>query len=175
MSDFDDDNIAVTSAMAIEELISANARSTQSMERLAKYVQEETEARDRKIEALGRNQHTLRWLVVVGTAATVVLLIVAIINAANISSQRRQAARQAAIAEQVAATNRFLLDCINSTGVCGKKNIVTQNRLLTEVKQYELTGFYCIRKNPAGKDPDAEEFLKCMNRLYPGGPQLQGR
>lgn len=174
MSDFPDEEQR-SAAVAVEELVSANVRSTETMQRLVEHIQAETEARDRKIEQLGRNQHTMRWLVVLGMAATAVLLVIAVFNANNLSSQRREAKRQVAIAEQVALTNQFLLDCTNPTSACGKAGLASQDRLLGEVKKYELTGFYCIRNNPAGKDPDAEDFLKCMDRLYPGGPQLQGR
>jgi uncharacterized integral membrane protein len=160
---------------AIEELVRANSESNTTMQRLVDHVRKETEARDRKIDALDRTQRTMRWLLAVCTVSTIVLLIIAVINTTNIAAQRRSAARQAAIGMQVQQTNKTLLDCLNSTGACGQINQQQQNLLLDKVKQYELTGFYCIRTNPALKDPNGELFLKCMERLYPGGPTLNGR
>lgn len=160
---------------AIDELVAANHESNRTMAALVEHVRKETLARDRKIDALDRNQRTLRKLTVLGTVVAVALLVVGFINAFNIAMARRNAAQTATIARDVGETNRTLLDCLNSTGVCGKRNAQNQRKVLDEVKQYELTGFYCIRLNPATEDPNAEAFLKCMQRLYPGGPTLTGR
>lgn len=160
------------SALAIEELVAANQASNRTMVDLVKGVQAETEARDRKVDALAKSQHLQRILSGLGVVCIVVVLILGIINLFALASTRQAAHRQAEIAEQVQRTNDTLLDCVNTTGQCGQLNQANQAKILDEVKKYELTGFYCIRNNPADKDPNGEKFLVCVNNLYPGGPQL---
>lgn len=84
-------------------------------------------------------------------------------------------ARINGIAGDVRSTNTTLLDCINSTGECGRRNASNQGKVLDEVKRYELTVIYCARTNPQPVDPDGSAFVACINRLYPGGPVLRGR
>lgn len=162
-------------ALAIEELVAANEASNRTMVDLVRNVQAETEARDRKVDALAKSQHMQRILSGLGVVCISLVLVLAIINAFELASTRRAAHKQAMIAEQVQKTNDTLLDCLNTTGQCGQINSANQAKILDEVKKYELTGFYCIRNNPAIKDPNGEKFLKCVNELYPGGPQLNGR
>lgn len=153
---------------AIDELIAANEASNQSMLALVDSVRAETVARDRKIEVLEKNHRQLNWVIAAVCVAVVLMLGLGTVNAINLSQARAQT-------EQVQQINGTLLDCVNSTGACGKANAVLQQRFLDSVKQYELTGFYCIRNNPGSDDPKGENFLKCMERLYPGGPTLNGR
>lgn len=156
------------SALAIEELVAANHESNKTMVALVEHVRRETEARDRKIDVLEKNNRQTRWLTYLVGGAMVILLTLAIVNAVNISATQKQE-------EQVSKLNSLLLDCVNSTGECGKRNAILQNQLLDQVKQYNLVGFYCARTNPLSTDPKGEKFLECMQRLYPGGPTLQGR
>lgn len=155
-------------ASVIDELVSANMKSTATMHALVAEVRHETAARDRKIAVLEKNNRQTMYLIVMVGVVAVLLLGLAIVNAVNINQARVQS-------NQIASINGTLLDCVNSTGECGRANATSQQRLLDSVKQYELTGFYCIRNNPAVKDPDGEAFLKCMERLYPGGPKLNSR
>jgi hypothetical protein len=163
------------SALVVEELVAANNQSNNTMINLVETVRQETAARDRKVEALERSSHQMRLLMLIGIIALVGLLVLAGFNAINITQTRDAAHQQAAIALSVQHTNDLLLDCLNSTGTCGQVNQQNQAKILDEVKKYELTGFYCIRNNPADSDPKGTEFLACMNKLYPGGPQLNGR
>lgn len=164
-----------SNVLALEELIASNNHSNTTMVALVEQLKRDTELRDRKIEVLTANGRQMRKMTIALVACMVVLLGIAVFNATNLASQRRNAAATARIAMDTRNTNELLLDCLNSTGNCGKSNADQQRRFLDEVKRYELTGFYCIRTNPALADPKGEQFLKCMNRLYPGGPQLAGR
>lgn len=136
----------LTSDAAIDELVAANRRSNATMVALVDEVRREADARDRKIAVLEKNNRQTAFVMVMVAVMTLLLLGLAIVNALAIDSTRDQAARL----EDIAA--------------------VTDT-----VKQYELTGFYCIRTNPATADPEGEAFLDCMERLYPGGPMLSGR
>jgi hypothetical protein len=91
----------------------------------------------------------------------VALLALAVANAFNIAAARD--------------INHTLLDCVNLTGNCGRQNAAQQAKIVDQVKEYNLIGFYCIRTNPGPVDPKGEAFLKCMERLYPGGPTLSER
>lgn len=153
---------------AIEDLVEANQASNATMLALVDHVRKETEARDRKIEVLEKNHKQTRVLVLLMGFTAIVLLGLAVVNAVNISAAREQQ-------DQVKDLNGIMLDCVNSTGACGQANAVQQARILDSVKQYELTGFYCARTNPANVDPKGEDFLACMARLYPGGPTLSNR
>ena len=152
----------------IDELVTANKDSNVTMLALVEEVRRETVARDRKIAVLEKNNRLVMYLTTLMCVTTVILLGLAIVNAVNIAQTRDQAA-------QLRAVNETLLDCVNLTAECGRANAESQKRLLDEVKKYELTGFYCIRTNPAQRDPEGEAFLDCMERLYPGGPTLSRR
>lgn len=156
------------SSEAIEGLAAANMSSNATMLALVHEVRAETEARDKKIDLLERNHRQMQWLVVAVCCATVLMLTLGVVNAVNLASTRSQQ-------DQVKDINHTLLDCVNSTGSCGQINASNQQKIVDEVKKYELIGFYCIRNNSAASDPRGENFLKCMNKLYPGGPQLEGR
>lgn len=166
-------------ALALEGLIQANNESNETMMRLVESVHSETKARDRKVEVLAknqevleRNQRQLRMLSVFGVIAILCLLAMAVFNAYNTTASRRNAERATEIVAEVRATNRFLLDCINATGACGKANVANMNKAMNEIKRYELTGLYCARTNPQPVDPRGDKFLACMKRLYPTGPVL---
>ncbi len=162
-------------AEAVEELARANSASNDTMVRLIEHVRKDTVAQNSKIEALNRQQRTLRILLGVIGVLTLLVLLIAMYNVYNVTATRQTAKNMTDIGAQVAQTNETLLDCLNSAGRCGQINAAQQRAILDEVKKYELTGFYCIRTNPQTKDPDGEDFLKCMQRLYPGGPLLQER
>lgn len=157
---------------ALDGLVEANQTSNSTMIRLIEQVRKDTETRDRKITAMEHQQKQLRWAIILVCVGIAVLLVVAGINATNIASTRKAQKNTEVIARSVDVTNKTLLDCINETGECGRSDAARQKELLDEVKLYELTGFYCIRNNPATADPQAEAFLKCMQDLYPGGPVL---
>lgn len=158
----------VTPEQAVEDLVAANRESNKTMIALVEHVQRETAARDRKIAVIERGNRQTRTLTYLLASAMLIVLTLAVINAYNLAATRKQA-------DQLGQINTFLLDCINSTGDCGRRNAEAQGRLLDEVKKYELTGFYCARNNPAIRDPEGDAFLACMKRLYPGGPTLEGR
>ena len=153
---------------ASEDLVAANNESNKTMLALVEHVRQETVARDRKIAVMERSQRQVRKLVYLICAATAILLVIAGINAYNIAASKDQQ-------RQIRNINATLLDCVNQTGECGQINAQTQGQVLDEVKRYNLAGFYCIRNNPAASDPKAEKFLKCMERIYPGGPTLARR
>lgn len=160
---------------SVEELVRANAKSNATMAALVEGVKKETAARDRKLEQLAENNramHRLGWLLAVAMSF---LLIMAIFNAVSITTARRNAAQTAEIARDTRSTNQLLLDCLNATGSCGSANAAQQTRLLDEIKKYELTVLYCVRINPQVDDESGEQFLACVERLYPGGPKLNGR
>jgi hypothetical protein len=165
----------MSEARALEELVAANKQSNQTMVDLVDHVQKETEARDRKVEVLEQNNAQTRLLLYMVGGAVAILILLAAFNAISISNARKNVDTTARIAMKVDATNQTLLDCLNSQGVCGQVNAAQQSQILDEVKKYNLVGFYCIRTNPALKDPKGEAFLKCMERLYPGGPTLSER
>lgn len=163
------------SALALEELVAANHSSNKTMMALVDQVRKETEARDRKIDVLEQNNKQTRLLLYMVGGAVVILVLLAIFNAIGITAARENVDTTAKIARNVDVTNQTLLDCLNSQGVCGQVNAAQQQEILDEVKKYNLVGFYCIRNNPGTADPKAEKFLKCMERLYPGGPTLTER
>lgn len=153
---------------AIEDLVTANFESNKTMVALVKQVREETAARDRKIDVMERSQRQMKLLVYMVSAVTVLLLGLAVVNAVNIAAAKDQQ-------NSIRQINATLLDCVNSTGECGRINAQNQIEVLDRVKEYNLVGFYCIRTNPGTVDPKAEAFLKCMERVYPGGPKLERR
>lgn len=160
------------SSLAINELIAANEASNRTMTDLVDTVRSETKARDRKVDALDKNLHQMRLVTFLVAVTMVVLLALAVTNAFNLSAARKSAKQTKDIAAAVQTTNQTLLDCVNSTGVCGQVNSANQSKILDTVKQYELTVIYCARTNPANLDPKGDKFLVCVNKLYPGGPQL---
>lgn len=162
------------SALALEDLIEANHESNRTMAALVDHVRLETAARDRKVDALTENNRRTRLLLYMVGGAVVILLFLAVFNLVTVSAARENVDATARIASNVDLTNRTLLDCINSQGVCGQVNAAQQLTILDEVKKYNLVGFYCIRTNPAAEDPKGDKFLRCMSRLYPGGPTLSG-
>lgn len=163
------------SALVVEELVAANNQSNNTMINLVETVRQETAARDRKVDALERSSHQMRILMVIGIIALVGLLVLATFNAINITQTRAAAHKQASIALNVQHTNDLLLDCLNSTGQCGQVNQANQAKILDEVKKYELTVIYCARTNPQPIDANGDKFIACVAKLYPGGPQLNGR
>lgn len=60
-------------------------------------------------------------------------------------------------------------------GIANAFNIATTRKQQGEIKQYNLTSFYCARTNPATGDPKGEAFLKCMALAIPNGPTLELR
>lgn len=168
----DDRASALHNSLAVEELVQANQESNATMLRLVNSVRDETKARDRKVEVLEKNQHQMRQLSVLGIVAICCLLVMAVFNAVSIAGARRNAATTAAISEETHSINGTLLDCINSTGVCGQANAKAQVRFLDTVKLYELTVLYCARTNPQPLDPKGDKFLSCVAKLYPSGPAL---
>lgn len=162
-------------AMAMEELVRANADSNKTMVTLVEHLKAETEARDRKIDIVAKNTKSMQRLAMALIGAVAILLVIAAINASNIAVARKNAATTAAIAKDSRSTNTTLLDCLNSTGACGRLNAEQQRKTLDEVKRYELTVIFCARSNPITVDADGDKFLACVHRLYPGGPDLNGR
>ncbi len=155
----------IQNAVAMEDLVAANQASNATMVGLIESVRKETAARDRKVDELDRNTKQLRKITIAAVIVCVLLLCMAFFNAYNVVGTRQ-------IAERSDQTNDLLLDCLNSRGQCGQFNAQQQKQVLDEVKKYNLTGFYCIRNNPATEDPNAAKFVACMERLYPGGPKL---
>lgn len=147
--------------LAIEELVRSNDESNRTMVSLVERVREETEARDRKVDALEKGHRQVRWVIVLAVILVLFLLTLGVINAINLTNTR--------------ATNQTLLDCVNATGACGQVNAESQTRILDTVKKYELTVLYCARTNPQPIDPKGDKFLACVDALYPGGPQLNRR
>lgn len=163
------------SALALEELIRANAESNDTMTNLVNHIRLETEARDRKIDVLAKNNRSIHRQTVALSIAMVILVLIAVFNASNVLAGRKLAQKTATIAQDTRSTNALLLDCLNSTGQCGRVNAREQALTLDEVKKYELTVLYCVRTNPQLVDKNGEKFLACVDRLYPGGPTLNGR
>jgi hypothetical protein len=175
----DADTRRVSNLSAMEQLVTANEQSNRTMLDLVESVRQETVARDRKVEALDKNLQALeknlrqtRWITGLVAFAIAVLLTIGTINAINLAAARKQAQQTRETAAQAAQINQTLLDCVNSTGVCGQVNQENQARILDTVKMYELTVIYCARTNPQPVDPKGDKFLDCVTKLYPGGPKL---
>lgn len=152
--------------------MAANHESNQTMLTLIDRVREETAARDRKVDSLDKNLRQMRWVTGLVASAIVILLTIGVINAINLSSARKSAKQTKDIAAATSATNRTLLDCVNSRGACGQVNAANQGKILDTVKLYELTVIYCARTNPSNVDPKGDKFVQCVAKLYPGGPVL---
>ncbi len=166
--DIPDPNRRSSTTEALEDLVTANNESNVTMLALVEHIKRDLEARDRKIETVAASTRSMRKLALAMVVMMLVLMGIAAINATNLAAQR-------ATARDAKATNALLLDCVNARGACGQLNAQQQRLILDEVKKYELTGFYCLRTNPQTADPRGASFLQCMERLYPGGPKLQGR
>lgn len=156
------------SGAALDSLVAATSRSNWTMTALLEEIRLAAEARDKKIAAIEEAAEQSRLLSYLATGGLVLLLILGVVTLYNVSLTNSQNA-------DIAGINETLLDCVNSTGDCGRVNAASQAKILDTVKQYELTGFYCIRTNPAAMDPTGEALLACMERLYPGGPTLKNR
>lgn len=154
----DDRTSAQNNASAVEQLVAANEDSNRTMMALVDSVRQETAARDRKVESLDKNLRQMQWVTVLVGVAILILLTIGVVNAFNLAATRR--------------TNHTLLDCVNSTGICGQINAANQAKILDTVKLYELTVIYCARTNPANIDPKGDKFVECVTKLYPGGPAL---
>ena len=112
----------------------------------------------------------------IGVVVLAVVLVMGVINAVNMANARRNAAITANIAKDAQGTYALLLDCLDSqSGACGKRNAVKQKAILDEIKKYELTVIYCARTNPVTEDRSGDKFIACVDRLYPTGPELNGR
>jgi hypothetical protein len=166
---------ALHAALAVEDLVAANNESNKTMLSLVHRVREETAARDRKVDALEKAHRQMRWVIMLSVVLIVFLLTLGVINAFNLNSTRKSQRQVQAIAASTDQTNRTLLDCVNSTGVCGQVNAANQAKILDTVKLYELTVLYCARTNPQPVDPSGDKFIACVAKLYPGGPTLNRR
>ena len=168
-----DESSRLSQAEALESLILANANSNSTMVSLVEKIREDSELRNQKVDLLEKSVRQMRWLIVLVAVIIAGQFTIAGINAYNISQARKNAGRTAEIARGVEQTNSVLLDCLNSTGECGRANAEEQKKFLDDVKRFNLAGFYCLRLNPATEDEAGEKLLACMKRLYPDGPELQ--
>lgn len=162
----------IAAAEQVEKLAEANARSNKTMLTLVQKVSEDAFMRERKVELLEqglRQTHKILVLVVVALAVTITM---AFINFYNIQTARRNAEVTAEAARDAKGTYALLYGCFEPSSQCSKLNTAKQKQILDEIKKYELVAFYCIRTNPGTVDPDGKDFIACVNRLYPGGPQL---
>lgn len=149
----------------VEDLAEANERSNQTLLSLVQRLGRDAAVREKKVDLLEHNVKQTRKITIMVVIALVLLIPIGIINAININNAQH-AARDSA------GTFNLLLDCLNPQGECGKRSSTRSANLLEEIKRYELTVIFCARTNPAIDDEDGEEMLACVNRLYPGGPQL---
>lgn len=159
----------------VEALARANAASNATLLRLVDRVREDAHMRERKVELLEEGQTQTRKLLVLVSAVLAALVIIGIINAVNIHDTRQNAATVAATANDAQRTYTLLLGCLDVNEPCGKNGAERTKESLEEIKLYELTVLYCVRINPLVQDPGGDKFLECVNRLYPGGPQLKDR
>jgi len=164
-----------TAAQQVEDLIAANAASNNTMLNLVEKVQQDAELRGKKVELLQEEARQTRKQILIASVGVVLMLIIGVANAINLNEARHNAAVVAATAKDANGTYTLLLDCLNPAGVCGKQAAEQNVHTLDEIKKYELIVLYCVRINPAVADPKGEAFIACVNRLYPGGPQLQDR
>lgn len=159
----------------VEELIAANVASNATMVHLVEEVQRDADLRGRKVELLQEEARQTRKQIFIASIGIVLMLVIGVANAINLNDARHNAAVTAATARDANGTYTLLLDCLNPDGVCGKRSAAQSARTLDEIKKYELIVLYCVRINPALADPKGEAFIDCVNRLYPGGPQLPNR
>lgn len=164
-----------TAAEQVEHLAQMNARSNETMMNLVEKVRQDAYMREKKVDLLDEGLRQTRRLIAMVGLVLVVMVGIGVINAVNIGQARRNAAVTAKTASDAGHTYALLLDCLNGSGECGKLNAENQKKLLDEVKLYELTVLYCVRINPQVDDPDGDDFIACVERLYPGGPKLQNR
>lgn len=156
----------------VENLVNANAASNETMVRLVARVQDDAHLREKKVDLLEEGQTQMRRLLYMVAAVLVLMVGVGVINAVNIYDARKNAAVTAQTARDASSTYALLYDCLNQQGECGRKNAIAQKKLLDEVKLYELTVIFCVRTNPLVEDATGDKYLACVDRLYPGGPQL---
>lgn len=159
----------------VEQLARANEASNATLLRLVERVQQDAKMRQRKVDLLEEGQRQQHKLMILVAAVLIMMVVVGVINAINIYDTRRNAAAVAATAKDAQRTYKLLLGCLDVNEPCGKNGAERTKESLEEIKRYELTGFYCARTNPVAVDPSGDKFLECMNRLYPGGPQLKDR
>jgi hypothetical protein len=139
----DERSARMHTAMAMEQLIQANAESNATMVELIEGVRRDGQARNRKVDLLEAQQRQMKRLFLLAVAAIACLLLLAVFNAFSLTSTRRNTAQTKVVAEQ-------------------------QVGLIQEVKRYQLTIFYCARVNPQPTDPSGEAFLACVAKAYPG-------
>jgi len=159
-------------AAQVEALAQANAQSNKTLRSLVEKVRDDAYMREKKVDLLevGLKQTTrVMWLVAVVLA---LIFSMAIVNFNNVSAARRNAEVTANVARNAQATNELLYGCLRPDTECSRSNQDAQRKILDEIKKYELTALYCLRINPGAEDPRGDEFIACINRLYPGGPQL---
>lgn len=171
----DDRRSRLDAARQVEQLVAANAASNATMSRLVEKVRVDAEKREHKIELLENESRQIRRLLIMVGVAIALLLIVGAFNAYNTAQARRNAEQTASAARDAASTNKLLLGCFDVNSECAKLNAQKQKEFLDEIKLYELTALYCLRLNTAQEDPEGKQFLACLKRLYPGGPELKGR
>lgn len=157
---------------AVERLVRANVESNDTMRDLVERVRHDSHMRERKIDLLEDGLRQTRQLLLMVGTAIVILVIVGLINATMIFQARRNAAVTAGVARDAQATYSLLLDCLNVTGECGKRNVAQTKAALDEIKKYELVVMYCARTNPQPVDQDGSKFVLCVDGMYPGGPEL---
>lgn len=160
---------------AVEHLVAANEESNATMRRLVERVREDADMREKKIDLLELGLVRTKRLIIMVGAVLIIMVSIGVTNAINLNDARRNAAATAAAARDAKATYAILYDCLNQQGECGRQNAAESKRLLDEVKLYELTVLYCVRINPQIADPQGDDFLDCVKRLYPTGPELPKR
>lgn len=176
MTDDRRDNTPLASAATrVEQLVAANQASNDTMRKLVENVREDAYLREKKIDLLEQGLKQTHKVLLLCVVSVILMMIIGVINAANISSARHNAAVTAQTATDAARTYAILADCLNQAGACGRNNAKNTVRVLDEIKKYELTVIYCARTNPLAEDPEGGKFIACVKRLYPTGPELNGR
>jgi hypothetical protein len=156
----------------IEQLVRANQESNDTMRRLVDNVRHDAEMREKKINLLEagiQQTHRIIWMVGV---VFLLLIGLAIVNAVNLTRARQQASVTARTARDANRTYALLLDCLNDRGECGSRSAAANKAVIDDVKRHQLAVIYCARIHPQAADPDAQQFLKCVAQIYPGGPTL---
>jgi nitrogen fixation-related uncharacterized protein len=162
-------------AREVDNLIAANAASNATLTRLVDKVREDAANRERKIELLEAESKQMRRILIGVSITAAALVVLALFNAITISQARHNAQQTANAARDAASTNKLLLGCFTPESECSRLNAEQQKAFLNEIKKYELVGFYCLRTNTVTEDPNGTKLTACINRLYPGGPQLPNR
>lgn len=159
----------------VEKLAAANDASNKTLLNLVQRVAEDARIREKKVQMLDAGMKQTRMLLIMLGIGLILLVGLGIANFANIAEARRNAEVVAHAAKDAKGTYDLLYGCFQPDSDCAKRSAQQQKVSLDEIKKYELTGFYCARTNPAVADPNGDAFIECMNRLYPGGPQLNDR